>query len=49
MSDYDFNDDDTNILDELEEMNKKKKVSMNAVLNKKKISKFEMDDFFMGG
>lgn len=43
-----FEDNDTNLLDEMELFRQKKK-SMGSVLNKKKLNKYEMDDFFMGG
>lgn len=43
-----YDEEDTSILDELEQYRQKKK-NIGSVLNKKKINKYEMDDFFMGG
>jgi len=45
---FDYEDEDTSILDEMEAFRQKKK-TMGSVMNKKKLNKYEMDDFFMGG
>jgi hypothetical protein len=46
MMNYNFEDDDTGILDEMEEFRQKKK-TVTSILNKKKLTKYEMDDFFI--
>ena len=42
-------EDDENILDEMQEMREKRGKNFSTIVNKKKVSKFEMDDYFMGG
>ena len=42
-------EDDKNILDEMEEWKSKRQKSFSNTINKRKVSKFEMDDFFTGG
>lgn len=42
-------EDDENILDEMEEFKNKRTKNFSSIVNKRKISKFEMDDFFTGG
>ena len=42
-------EDDENILEEMSELKSKKGKDFSTVVNKRKISKFEMDDFFTGG
>ena len=43
---FNFHDEDTGILDEMEEFRQKKK-TIGSVLNKKKLNRYEMDDFFI--
>ena len=44
-----YDEHEENILDEMEELKEKGKRNFTSVVNKRKVSKFEMDDFFMGG
>lgn len=39
---------DDNLLEEMEEYKTKKRMTFSSVVNKKKLSKFEMDDLFTG-
>lgn len=43
---YTFEDNDSGILDEMEEFRQKKKTVI-SILNKKKLTKYEMDEFFI--
>lgn len=42
-------EDDENILDEMQEWKSKRTKDFSTIVNKKKVSKFEMDDYFVGG
>lgn len=41
--------EENNILDEVEEIKTKNRRNFSTVVNKRKVSKYELDDFFMGG
>lgn len=42
-------EDDENILEEMQEIKSRKSKDFSTVVNKRKVSRFEMDDFFTGG
>lgn len=47
MFENSFDNEDTSILDEMEQFRQRKKITVGSVLNKKKLNKYEMDDFFI--
>ncbi len=44
-----FEEKDEMVLEEMETIRSKKSKNFNAVVNKRKLNKYEMDDYFMGG
>lgn len=45
----DFDENDELILEEMDNLKSKKSRNFNSIINKRKINKYEMDDYFMGG
>lgn len=44
-----YGNEEQDTLQEVEDWQEKRKKNFSNTVNKRKISKFEMDDFFMGG
>lgn len=42
-------EEEDNVLEEMNDLKNKKNRDFTSIVNKRKVSKFEMDDFFMGG
>ena len=42
-------DDNNNILEEVADLKDRKNKNFSTVVNKRKLNRFDMDDFFMGG
>ena len=47
MFENSYDNEDSNILDEMEQFRQRKRTTVSSVLNKKKLNKYEMDDFFI--